>query len=77
MKKNSIFICMVVLPLMLASCAKSVFIENPEPEIQSGLIDPWTASTKLTETKAYPGNPVAISAILPRLSLIWKHPARP
>lgn len=62
MKKNSIFICMVVLPLMLASCAKSVFIENPEPEIQSGLIDPWTASTKLTETKAYPGNPVAISA---------------
>lgn len=43
MKKNSIFVCMVVLPLMLAACAKNNLLENEEPSERATMIDPWTA----------------------------------
>lgn len=60
MKKNSIFVCMVVLPLMLAACAKNNLLENEEPRERATMIDPWTAIDQTPYMKMQKGEGVPL-----------------
>lgn len=62
MKKNSIFVCMVVLPLMLAACAKNNLLENEEPRERATMIDPWTAIDQTPYMKMQKGEGVPLVA---------------
>lgn len=63
MKKNSIFICMAVLPLLVVACAKNTLLENEEPSERATMIDPWTAIDQTPYMKMQKGEGVPLVAV--------------